>query len=65
MVDHFRDDLEPVRKRHGGFDYTCSKCQKLVKGAKSIFNVMGKDMCMECWFDTDYRKDAEEVKGEG
>lgn len=56
MVEHFRDDLEPVRKKkNGGFDYTCSKCNKVVREAKTIFHVMGKDFCMECWFELDYK----------
>lgn len=61
MVDHFKhfkDDLEPVRKKkHSGFDYTCSKCQKVVKAAKTIFTVHGKDLCEQCWFDSDYLAD--------
>jgi hypothetical protein len=56
MVDHFRDDLEPVKKKkHGGFEYTCTKCQKNVREAKTIFTSFGKDLCMECWFESDYR----------
>jgi hypothetical protein len=56
MVDHFRDDLEPVKKQKSkGFTYTCAKCRKVVSNAKSIFTVMSQDLCMECWFETDYK----------
>ncbi len=55
--NYFKDDLDPVKKESKGFDYTCDKCGKVELKAKSSYNVMGKDLCMDCWFNFDYKKE--------
>ena len=60
--DYFNDDLDPVKKKGGTFDYTCEKCGKVEKNQKTVFNVMGTDLCMDCWFNYDYKKEEAKEK---